>query len=98
MRRGLYLIFSMLFLTACAGNPVKAVPVTGFDADQYLGTWYEVARLDHGFDSDPSTAIISFSILIRRLIAGPMSAGVRIITSGCSPDRQLSQTIPAVIS
>ena len=50
MRRGLYLIFSMLFLTACAGNPVKAVPVTGFDADKYLGTWYEVARLDHGFE------------------------------------------------
>lgn len=37
-------------MTACAGNPVNAVPVSGFDADRYLGTWYEVARLDHSFE------------------------------------------------
>lgn len=37
-------------LTGCAGSPITAPPVTGFDADRYLGTWYEVARLDHGFE------------------------------------------------
>ena len=37
-------------LTACAGNPVNAVPVSDFEADRYLGTWYEVARLDHSFE------------------------------------------------
>ncbi|WP_227497702.1 lipocalin family protein [Marinobacter manganoxydans] len=25
-------------------------PVTGFDGDRYLGTWYEIARLDHSFE------------------------------------------------
>jgi apolipoprotein D and lipocalin family protein len=24
--------------------------VTGFDQDRYLGTWYEIARLDHSFE------------------------------------------------
>ena len=37
-------------LTGCAGNPVNAVPVKNFDADRYLGTWYEIARMDHSFE------------------------------------------------
>jgi len=37
-----------------AGNPVNAVPVTGFDSEKYLGTWYEVARLDHSFERELS--------------------------------------------
>jgi len=44
------LLTPILLLTACAGNPVNAVPVSGFDSEKYLGTWYEVARLDHGFE------------------------------------------------
>jgi len=44
------LLTPILLLTACAGNPVNAVPVTGFDQEKYLGTWYEIARLDHGFE------------------------------------------------
>ena len=40
----------LLALAACASNPVNAVPVAEFDADRYLGTWYEVARLDHSFE------------------------------------------------
>jgi len=44
------LLTPILLLTACAGNPVNAVPVTGFDQEKYLGTWYEVARLDHSFE------------------------------------------------
>ena len=50
MRYLLSLLTPLLLLTACAGNPVNAVPVTGFDTEKYLGTWYEVARLDHGFE------------------------------------------------
>lgn len=49
----LYLLPAFLLLpllTACAGNPVNAVPVGEFETDRYLGTWYEVARLDHSFE------------------------------------------------
>lgn len=37
-------------LSACTGMPDKVTPVTNFDAERYLGTWYEIARLDHSFE------------------------------------------------
>ncbi len=30
--------------------PEGVTPVTGFELDRYLGTWYEIARLDHRFE------------------------------------------------
>lgn len=37
-------------LTACTGIPEGVEPVRDFDLERYLGTWYEVARLDHRFE------------------------------------------------
>jgi len=37
-------------MSACVNIPENVSPVTGFDIDQYLGTWYEIARLDHSFE------------------------------------------------
>ncbi|GGX76270.1 hypothetical protein GCM10011309_27880 [Litorimonas cladophorae] len=51
----------MLALTACAGNPVAAVPVSGFETDRYLGTWYEVARLDHSFERGLSNVTANYT-------------------------------------
>lgn len=39
-----------LTVIACARIPDGVEPVTGFELDRYLGTWYEVARLDHSFE------------------------------------------------
>jgi apolipoprotein D and lipocalin family protein len=39
-----------LGLCACTGLPENLQPVTGFDSRRYLGTWYEIARLDHRFE------------------------------------------------
>jgi apolipoprotein D and lipocalin family protein len=39
-------------LTACIGVPDGVTPVTGFELPRYLGTWYEIARLDHSFERD----------------------------------------------
>ncbi|OPX96516.1 MAG: Outer membrane lipoprotein Blc precursor [Syntrophorhabdus sp. PtaB.Bin047] len=39
-----------LLLTGCAGIPDGVEAVKGFDANRYLGTWYEIARLDHPFE------------------------------------------------
>jgi apolipoprotein D and lipocalin family protein len=41
---------SVLLLAGCSGVPEGLHPVTGFDADKYLGHWYEIARLDHSFE------------------------------------------------
>jgi apolipoprotein D and lipocalin family protein len=34
----------------CTGIPEGIEPVTDFDQERYLGTWYEIARLDHSFE------------------------------------------------
>jgi len=40
-----------LLSVACTTSPPKNVTVVeGFDADRYLGSWYEIARLDHRFE------------------------------------------------
>ena len=36
--------------SGCAGTPKGMKPVTGFELNRYLGTWYEIARLDHSFE------------------------------------------------
>jgi apolipoprotein D and lipocalin family protein len=40
----------LLLLSGCMGMPAGVRPVTDFDAARYLGTWYEIARLDHRFE------------------------------------------------
>ena len=48
MKRILCLI--LLGLCGCAQIPKGVVAVSGFDVQRYLGTWYEIARLDHSFE------------------------------------------------
>ena len=38
------------FLLGCSGVPGGLKPVSDFDAKRYMGTWYEIARLDHPFE------------------------------------------------
>lgn len=45
---GLLLLSALL--TACVRIPAGIEPVTDFDAERYLGTWHEIARLDHRFE------------------------------------------------
>lgn len=40
----------LILLAGCTGVPDGIEPVRGFDAQRYLGIWYEVARLDHRFE------------------------------------------------
>lgn len=44
------LLSSLLFLTACTGVPQGIAPVASFDLTRYLGTWYEIYRLDHSYE------------------------------------------------
>jgi apolipoprotein D and lipocalin family protein len=46
-----YFILLIAFvLTSCTGIPEGLVAIDGFEINRYLGTWYEVARLDHRFE------------------------------------------------
>jgi len=40
-----FFVFTLLLaLTACISTPEGITPVSGFEQERYLGTWYEVAR------------------------------------------------------
>ena len=40
----------IVLLVSCTGLPDNVEPVSQFDTEQYLGAWYEIARLDHSFE------------------------------------------------
>jgi apolipoprotein D and lipocalin family protein len=50
MLRHALLSLLLMLLSSCTGLPENVTPVTGFTIDRYLGTWYEIARLDHSFE------------------------------------------------
>ncbi len=43
-------LLALLLLTSCTGIPEGVKVVDGFDVKRYVGTWYEIARLDHRFE------------------------------------------------
>jgi apolipoprotein D and lipocalin family protein len=54
-------ILATALLGGCASAPEGLQPVTGFRAERYLGTWYEIARLDHSFERGLSKATAEYS-------------------------------------
>ena len=53
MNRSRRLFFALLTacaFTACTGLPEGVEAVDSVDPERYLGTWYEIARLDHPFE------------------------------------------------
>lgn len=50
-----------LFFSSCASIPKGAEPFGNFDADSYLGKWYEIARLDHRFERNLNNVTAEYS-------------------------------------
>ncbi len=59
--KSLLLILCSLFTAGCVSAPKGVTVVEGFDLDRYLGTWYEIARLDHRFERGLSKVSASYS-------------------------------------
>lgn len=57
----LILLGASALLSGCLGVPDKVNVVSSVDANQYLGTWYEIARLDHSFERDLEQVSASYS-------------------------------------
>ena len=71
----------MVFLmTACTGIPEGASPVKGFDINRYLGTWYEIARLDHSFERGLEQ--ISTQYNLRE------DGGINVLNQGFNPEKK----------
>jgi len=62
MKSVLALITTVLLMAGCTGLPDGITPVSGFDQQRYLGTWYEIARLDHSFEEGLSQVTANYSL------------------------------------
>lgn len=50
-------------VSACVGTVPRGVePMIGFDAKRYMGTWYELARIDHRFERGVSRTFAYYSL------------------------------------
>ena len=54
-------LFTVL-LTGCLGHPASVAPVQDFELARYLGTWYEIARLDHSFERGLDKVTAQYSL------------------------------------
>ena len=63
-----------LLLAGCVGMPDTVRPVGNFQLERYLGTWYEIARLDHSFERGLSQVSAEYSLR--------EDGGVRVLNRG----------------
>ena len=64
----------LVLQSGCTGSPDGVTVVTGFEIDRYLGTWYEIARLDHSFERGLSAVTANYSLRD--------DGGVRVVNRG----------------
>ncbi len=73
MKKILFLILSIT-LSGCVGIPEGISPVTDFDIHRYLGTWYEIVRLDHSFERGLEKVSAQYSLRD--------DGGIRVVNRG----------------
>jgi apolipoprotein D and lipocalin family protein len=74
------LLFLCLVLLACTGDDAKYKAITGFEAEKYLGTWYEIARLDHSFERGLDKVYAEYSLR--------EDGGMKVINHGFDTKKQ----------
>ena len=55
------LLIGAVAATGCTGVAPGIEPVSDFDAERYLGRWYEIARLDHSFERGLTAVTADYS-------------------------------------
>jgi len=60
--RNACILFLALLIGGCLGMPDGVEPVGNFQIDRYLGTWYEIARLDHSFERGLQSVTAEYSL------------------------------------
>ena len=74
----LLLLAFLFIITACTGKPDGVVAIEEFELDRYLGTWYEIARLDHSFERGLNNITADYSVRD--------DGGVKVINRGFSKE------------
>jgi apolipoprotein D and lipocalin family protein len=67
-------------LTGCVKIPANVQPVDGFNINRYMGTWYEIARLDHSFERGLTQVSAEYSLRD--------DGGVRVVNRGYSEKKK----------
>lgn len=60
--RFLLAVCGLVLLNACTAVPDKVTPVSPFELERYLGTWHEIARLDHSFERGLTQVTAEYSM------------------------------------
>jgi apolipoprotein D and lipocalin family protein len=58
----IFMLLVLLPFSTAVAMPDGASAVTGFSLERYLGTWYEIARLDHRFERGLTQVTATYSI------------------------------------
>ncbi|MGL5360019.1 MAG: lipocalin family protein [Shewanella sp.] len=77
------IIICTLLLSGCIGMPQNVAPVKDFNLERYLGTWYEIARLDHSFERGLTHVSAEYRL--------KDDGGVMVINRGFSAQKQAWQ-------
>ena len=75
-----FVLAMMVFVSGCTGIPEGVSPVAGFDVNRYLGTWYEIARLDHSFERGLEQVTAEYSLRD--------DGGIRVVNQGYNSAKQ----------
>jgi apolipoprotein D and lipocalin family protein len=69
----------LISLCGCAQIPEGVAPVKGFHVQRYLGTWYEIARLDHPFERGLINVTATYSL--------NTDGSIAVLNRGFDPNR-----------
>lgn len=79
--RLIFLTVLMTVLNGCTtGKPETITPVSPFELNKYLGTWYEIARLDHSFERNLDKVSATYSM--------NADGSVKVINKGFNTQKQ----------
>ena len=79
-------IVTLLMLVGCSVSAPKGIlPVSQFELQDYLGKWYEIARLDHSFERGLSNVTAEYSMRD--------DGGVKVVNRGYSEEEQAWQEV-----
>ncbi|AJI72752.1 hypothetical protein FTDG_01641 [Francisella tularensis subsp. novicida GA99-3548] len=68
---------AFILLSGCVTKPANINPVENFQADKYLGKWYEIARFDNSFEKGMTNVYAEYSL-------NP-DGTIKVVNSGIKP-------------
>ena len=75
---------AFLVVSCSAPNPPQGVTVVRpFNAQQFMGSWYEIARFDHRYERALQQVTAHYSLM--------SDGGIQVINRGYNPDRGMWQ-------